>query len=378
MREQDIGGIISEWLLRRQKRPEEWVGRFAWEKYAESHSEEGADARNFRSVQNIRERETLFYERARAWERNGEAFEKFAGNFQDIPETEPWQSAQMLDNVIAELEMEPEEQYRYLANVKMLLYYRAVRMLDEETGEILKASLEANYEKEWEDARNGIKENELQRMFAETVSLMKYAGIAYDDETRKVLADIGVGRDAEFGGEPAGEMKSDLCFLADFFVSEMVLADAEGQFTEEEQRLIAEQVIPVCVSSASMIREGGDAGHIMKLAQAYLGHIMEGKNGKALAGLAVIFVAARVVYFLIKLAIAGVLIKISLDGLWKYCKNRLGLDREEANQFADFLLAWQRQAGRKAEAEWEIPEEKLWEEAGVEEAGETEDEGEME
>lgn len=348
MAEQDIGSMISEWLLQRQENHEGRVEDFVWEKYMESHPEASSESS---------EKKTLFYERAKAWERNGQAFEKFAGKFQDVPETEPWQSTEMLDNVIAEFEMGPEEQYRYLANVKMLIYYRVIGLLDGETGERLKEILERNYEMEWENARNGIGENDLQKMFTETVSLMKYAGIAYSDETRKILAEVSIGRDAGFGGEVAGEMKRDLHFLTSFLVSEMALPDMEGAFTEEQQKLIAEQVVPVCVSSASMIQEGGDAGHVMKLVQAYLGRLFHNKNGKLLAELAVVFVAAKVVYFLIKLAVAGVVIKAGLGSLWKYCKNRLGLDTDEVNEFSEFFTEWQRNAGGNAEPEWDLPEE---------------------
>ncbi len=349
MEGQEIGSVISEWMLQKQKDANRQVRDFAYGKYREAHPAQDGEARR---------QEELFARRADAWARNGQAFEEFAGSFQEIPAAEPWQGAQMLDNVIVELEMDREEQYRFLANVKMLIYDRATQLLDERAGGELRDVLEQNYEKEWEAAQKGIGENELQAMFAETVSLMGYAGIGYTDETRAILAKTGAGREARFASV-AGEMKKDLQFLASFLVTEMALRKSDGQFTPKEEEIIARQMAPVCVSCVSMAEEGGDVGLIMKKAQLYFGRLLakeEGnlRAGKLFAELAVVFVAAKAVFFLLKLAVAGVTIKIGMDSLWAYCREKLALDTEEINGFARILqgFAGKKQKQGKHGREW--------------------------
>lgn len=316
MWEKDLGIVFNDWLVLRKDMPCYSIEDFVLEKYLEIHQEEPGGTQ---------EKEAAFRKRAKAWKTNGQKFEKFAKGYPDTPQLEQWQAAEMLDNVITEIAMGRAEKYCYLSNVKLLCCYRLVRLLDRESKEKFKALIEEQYDREWEQAKCGVTESEIQDMFAETVSMMQYAGIDYNDETRRILADIGVGRSVEFEDGSLGEAEQDICFLADFLVSEMVLSDTDEKYTEEEREEMAEQVVPVCVSSAFMIQNGSNPNHIMKLAQGYLGKLFSKKNLKLLAKICAVMVAAKVLVSLIKLALVGTIVHIGLVSLWNCCKVSLNL-----------------------------------------------------
>lgn len=328
MDERNLGNLFSDWL--RERRHEGSVENFALKKYLEFHKDDSEE---------ISAKTECFQRRTAAWKDNMQGFESFAKGYSVSSKSKQGQTAEMLDNVIAVYRMEQTEQYRFLSNVKMMVYYRLSKLLDDESGKQLKDVTEREYEAEWEKAENGITDNELQDMFAETVSLMRYAGIAYNDETRKVLADIGVGRDAEFKEGFPEEAEWDMRFLTNFLLSEMIALDSEEKYTKEEQEIITEQVVPVCVSSAAMVQKGADANRVMKLAKSYLGQLLSNKNLKILGISVTIFAAAKVLFFLCGLALMGTVTSIGINHLWMLCKEKLGVDVHENNSFFPAFLA---------------------------------------
>lgn len=320
MEDKNIGSIFQEWLIFRKEEPAVSVKEFVCKKYMEFHRDDPDDRE---------ERENTFRRLAGEWEKNGREFEKYAERYSDSPELELWQGTEMLENVMIELEFDSTQRYHYILNVRQLCYDKLLRLMDKEAGGRLRIILEQTYEEEWEKAESGITDGEFQELFSETVSLMRYVGLAYDDETRKVLAEIGVGWRTEFQDGPMKAVEKDACFLMNFLISEMVVSEMGAEYTKEEQKIMTEQVIPVCVSSASMVQAGADPDHAMKLAYSYLGGIFTGKNLKLLAKVAAVLIAAKVLFFFLKLVILGSAAQIGLRHLWNECRKTQDLDKKE-------------------------------------------------
>lgn len=363
MEEKEIGAVLNEWLVYRREHPKARAEEFALHKYLEFHREEGGDEV---------EQSAIFYRRAAAWRQREREFTAFAGTAVLSEPLEPWQGAEMLDNVISELGMDDAEQYRYLLNVKLLSCYRFLRFIDGDSGERLKRMFDREYEAKWARADGPLTDGELQELFADAVSVMRYAGAGYDDETRRILAEIGVGRPAEFSGAARGEVDRDIRFLTNFLVSEMVLGDGTLGLTKEEEDLLAEDVIPVCVSSAAMIGEGADAGTLMRQAQAYLGRILSNKNARLLALAAAIFAAAKVVTILLELAVVCGVAAVGLHSLWNYCREKQEIDLPEKEGFLRlFFPGTQEEAAQKerqGEEAWNFTDEEWDDETEFEDA----------
>lgn len=329
MEEKEIGAILNEWLLYKREHPKARAEDFALQKYVEFHREEKKD---------LVDHQAVFYRRAAAWRRSEQQYAAFVGAAVVSEPLEPWQGAEMLDNVISELEMDSAEQYRYLLNVKLLSCYHFLRFVDGDSGERLKQMFDREYETRWARADADVSDGEMQELFADVVSLMRYAGAGYDDETRRILAEIGVGRPAEFTSPSRGEIDRDIRFLTNFLLSEMIFCDREEPFTKEEQELLWEQVIPVCVSAAAMIREGEDAGSVTRQMQAYLGRIFSKKNTKVLAAVAAVFAAAKVLTVLLEPAIVCTVAVVGLHSLWKHCKEKQDIGLPEKEDFLRFFF----------------------------------------
>lgn len=336
MEDKNIGTVFQEWLLCRKEEPEVSIKEFVLKKYMEFHKDGSGE-----------HQEQAFRRMAREWEKNEREFEKYVKRYPDAPELEPWQATEMLENVIIELGLGTAERYHYVLNVRQLSYDKLLRLMDGESGEKLRTILEQEYEEEWEKAEGEITDGEFQELFSETVSLMRYIGLAYDDETREVLAEIGVGRQAEFKDGSMGAVEKDARFLLNFLISEMVASEAGEEYTEEEQNVMMEQVIPVCVSSVSMVQEGERPDHAMKLAYSYLGGILTGKNLRLLAKVTAVLMAAKVLFFLFKLAVLGKAVQIGLNNLWNYCGKTLHLNKEENFLKSFFEKKWLRNSREK-------------------------------
>ncbi len=331
MEKRNAGKILQEWFCYKKDRPQSTVEDFSLEKYLEFHKHEPGDRQ---------EKTEMFRKHAQAWRDTEARFQAYAGEYKDLPELETWQGAEMLENVILELGMDEAERYRYLLNVGMMIGAEFIKRFSQVQADRLTVLMEQKYQEEWEKAEEGVTEGEFQNRFSETVALMKYAGIAYNDENRKILAEIGVGWQTEFQNVSTDAVEKDICFLMDFLVSEMVLSDWDGNGTAQEQQLIADQAVPVCVSSVSMVQTGDEPGHVMKLAYSYLGKVFTKKNAKLLIQISAVIMAAKAVWFLIKLAIAGKVIEIGLSGLWEHCREKLDLDMpdESGNLLLDKFL----------------------------------------
>lgn len=319
MEEMNAGTILYEWLCCKKNAPEDTIQDFLLRKYLEIHNEDG---------QNIQQKTKDFQKRMDTWEEVSQQFGSYAGAYRNYTELESWQGAQMLENVILELEMDETERYRYLLNVEMMIGAEICRLLEESAGEGLKSLLEHKYEEAWDKAQDGVTEAEFQKRFSETVSLMQYAGIAYDDENRRILAEIGAGWQTGFERLRAGDAERDICFLMDFLVSEMI-ASEDGMYTKEEQELITDQAVPVCVSSVSMIRAGSDPHHMKKMAYSYLGKIFTEKNTRIFFCVAAVFAAVKALFLLAELVIAGTVLKIGVSALWDKCRGYLDADLPE-------------------------------------------------
>lgn len=325
--EEKIGTMINDWLAEKSSRPDASIQDFTLKKYLEIHQSDLED--------NLI-KEEAFKKRIAAQKENREKFERFKKNHFNVSVLERWQAIEMLDNVMNELDMDWAERFRYLASVKLMVYDRIVKLFSRSEGEESTKCLEERYEQEWKKAEEGVTEKELEKIFEEAIFAMQYAGISYDDETREVLAGIGVGKREKFQGSIRGEAGQDICFLTDFFLSEMVLSDTD--ITEQEKNIIVEQVVPVSVSSIAMIQKGEDENSVMKVSLSYLGRIFSEKHFKLFSKITVLFLAAKAVLALFHIIVAGGVVGIGIYSLWNYCKSKLNLNNTEGKELLGYLI----------------------------------------
>ena len=257
MNDIEISDLIKEWITHKINNPKYKIEEFILDKYIDIKKS---------STDNIEELKKSFLKRIDIWKENSYDFEEFVGKQNLYISASQEQSSEMLDNVINELDMDIKEQYHYMSNIKMLIYSSMVEKLDDSLKSEISNILEENYNNEWEMADEGVSEKELQDMFSETAYLLSYIGVDYSSQTRKILAEIGVGHSAYFENEISGEYRNDICILTNFIVSEMVLNDEKFECTEYEKRDIVEKVIPVCVSSMSMAENETDDNNYIKIA----------------------------------------------------------------------------------------------------------------
>ncbi len=358
MEEINAGKIMQEWLDDKKARPSHAVEDFLFEKYRKLHVQNTADMHEKQKL------EAVFQRRMDAWKAAQEQFGAYAGECRSLIQLESWQGTQMLENVILEFHMDETERYRYLLNVEMMIGAQISRLLDEASASSLKALLEQKYEEEWDRAQDGVTESEFQKRFDETVSLMQYAGIGYDDENRRILAEIGAGWQTEFGRINAQAAERDFCFLMDFIVSELMQLYLQETYSEEEQELMVQQAVPVCVSSVSMLRSGSSPEHVRKMAYSYLGRIFTEKNAKLLFGVAAVFVAAKALFFLLEIVIAGKVLEIGLSTLWERCCKNMELDMPEGfwNQLLEKITGKTPQGGVRpcGDRDWEEDDAGEW------------------
>ncbi len=319
----ELGSLFHEWLTIKGYNQEISIEEFTFQKYLEFHKNDSID---------IDKQRKLFFDRVKAWNTSKAEFESYVTKEEQIhPILEPlqlWQATEMLNNVIEELDMEIEEQYRYLANVKLLIGYRLSQLFDNETSKEMLSLLESNYEREWKKANDTIADYELQDLFSETVAIMQYAGISYDDETREILAKIGFNYDVEFSITLHEKIEDDILFFTNFLLSEMVLKEEFDSFNEDEKKILAEQVIPVCVSSIKMVENGNNAQHIEQLAMTYIGKILQKENLKLLKVAVILLFASKIITTLLKASFIGVAIGITLKVVWNCVKEPLNLEEK--------------------------------------------------
>ncbi len=328
----ELGILFHEWLTIKGHNQEMSIEEFAFQKYLEFHKNDSI---------NMDEQRKLFFDRVKVWNTSKAEFEAYVTKAEQIhPTLEPlqlWQATEMLNTVIEELDMEIEEQYRYLANVKLLIGYRLFELFDNKTSKEMLSLLESNYENEWKKSNDTIADYELQDLFSETVAIMQYAGISYDDETREILAKIGFNYDVEFSVHVNEKIEDDIAFFTNFLLSEIVLNEEFDSFNEEEKRILVEQVVPVCVSSIKMVENGNNAQHIEQLAMSYIGKILQKKNLKILKLAVILLLASKIITTLLKASFIGLVVGVTLKVIWNYVKEPLNLEEKLDVDFIKFI-----------------------------------------
>lgn len=312
MNDIEISGLIKEWITHKINNPKYKIEEFILDKYIYIKKS---------STDNIEELKKSFLKRIDIWKENSYDFEEFVGKQNLYISASQEQSSEMLDNVINELDMDIKEQYHYMSNIKMLIYSSMVEKLDDSLKSEISNILEENYNNEWEMADEGVSEKELQDMFSETSYLLSYIGVDYSSQTRKILAEIGVGHSAYFENKISGEYRNDICILTNFIVSEMVLNDEKFECTEYEKRDIVEKVIPVCVSSMSMAENETDDNNYIKIAITYLSNIFSNRRINFLVKAMLVLVSVKIFINIIKLIILGQVICLTIGNIWRSCNS---------------------------------------------------------
>lgn len=341
MREESVQELLRAWREANSSTEE-----FLEEMYLSLHQEGSETTKEKREV--IRRRIAL-------WRGNIRKMDANAARYPEEPELKTWQASEMLDNVIRELEMTLAEEYQYLLNVKLLCSFRLHTHLPSAEAEAAQGELEAEYDKEWDRAVYA-SESERTELYARTVQMMQHAGITYEDDTRRILAEIGAGRQVQFP-ESTKEEREAICLLTSFLASEIVLAEAkkEENLSSEDQALLVEHAVPLYTAAAALTQEGRDPGSMERLAQTELGMAAAGKSLSLLLTAAVAYTAVQTVFLAVKLAIAGAAVALGLKalrGIWKavYAEKRSVVSRE-------LLLPPQRRALQGGGAEDDI----IWE-----------------
>ena len=305
MHEKSVQELLQAW-----QETDTSIDKFLEEKYLEFHKGEPGT---------LEEKQTVIRHRIVSWRRNIQKMETDAALYLEKPDLREWQASEMLDNVMQELGMTSAEEYRYLLNVRLLCSFRLYSHLDPVEAAEARTALEAEYDTEWERAEcaSELKRSEL---YGKTVRMMQHVGITYEDDTRRILADIGAGRQAQFP-EASGEDREVLCLLTSFLASEMVLSEegAKEKLSSKEQTLLAEQAVPLYAAAAALTPEGRDPGTLEKLAQTTLGASVPGRCLSLLLVGAAAYTAVQAVFLAVELAAAGAVVTLSLKalrGIW--------------------------------------------------------------
>jgi len=310
MKDINISAIQQEWLARKAASPSSSMEDYLLDAYLDVHRDDpGTEA----------EKKEVFRRRLSQWKRRDQAYQTASGSCPDDPVLEEWQAGEMLNNVIEELEMEPQEEFRYLLNVKFLSACQVTAGAGEDS---LRAKLEREYNERWDASVRGVSEEDVQELYGEVVGLMRYTGLGYDDDTRRLLASIGAGKEAAFPAARSAMEEADQRLMADFFVSEMVLSDPDSPITPEEREVLACEAAPVCVAAAAEARRNRVPARSERLAQSFLAAVCTKKNAKILATAALVLVAAKAAVLALEVAAAGAAASVGLKALWQSCKEQ--------------------------------------------------------
>lgn len=328
MTERDIGTFFSGWLKARRKdencTPEEYVTAdylrmHPQENAAEEELENGQS--NQEAVNNAKElQKREIQDRIECWKASEAAFLEDIADVKMHSQLESWQAYEMLQNVILELDLNVKEEYEFLANVKKMLYDTLLPVLGKHYTEEIREEVEASYQSEWERAQSGVDSIDAQKLFAQTASLMQYVGVTYEEETQIILSEIAMGKEILFKREQ-GKADWDVRLFTNYLVSEMVLSDEQGQYTDEEKQIMVEQVLPVYTVALS--EHGNEDAHTsqrMAQAQQYLFRLLPSGKFRLFAGLAVIIVAVHAVISLAMTAVVGIVVFGGLKSVWDLCK----------------------------------------------------------
>mgnify|MGYP003303177313 CR=1 FL=1 len=319
MTELDIHDLQIKWLEKKLSDPEASITEFLRDKYLWYHCEE--EGREEEKSQN-------FYSLLEQWELTDEKYQTILREYPDDLQLEQWQAAQMLDGVIDAFDMSLDEQYHYLLNVRLLCSYQLMgNNLSDYTA--LRKTVEQAYEKRWICDKNHITDYEIQELFSETVEIMRYTGLCYNDDTRYVLAQIGAGRNVDFSDISSISAQKDLQLIACFVVSEMVLGDESEQYSEEERKLLLNEVVPVCVSSVVGGADSENPVRTERLALSILAEKVSTKFPSILLTSATVLLAAKVTWSLLSICVSGITFAIGAGSVWNMCKNFRGLQEQD-------------------------------------------------
>ena len=310
MEDREIGLFWREWFLEKQKdsqaSPEDYLIRT----YLEWHEKDPLGEA---------EKRARIKERIQTWKETRDGFLRMIDRYPDTAGMEEWQAAQMLENVMQELQLDRADACRYLANVKKMIYDNLLFAVGEPAASALRPDFEKSYEEAWQNA-DLADESALSLLFSETVSLMRYAGLSFEEDTQRILAETALGREQTLSGGGSGQAGRDICLLTDFLVSEMVLSE-KGELSVKEQTALAKYAVPVYTAAVSCIDGGEKPGHILKQAQIYISRIFHGKGLSAAVCLAAVLLAVEIVWELLTLAAAGAVVGVGMLSLWKACRN---------------------------------------------------------
>lgn len=255
-----------------------------------------------------------------SWRRNIQKMDADAAEYPEELELKAWQASEMLDNVMRELEMTLAEEYRYQLNVQLLCSFRLYTHLPPAEAAAARKMLEAEYDAEWERAEYA-SESERTELYAKTVQIMQHAGITYEDDTRRILAEIGAGRQVQFP-ENSKEEREALYLLTSFLASEMLLEETKMKenLSSENQTFLVEHAVSLYTAAVGLAQEGRDPGSMERLAQTALGEVASGKCLSLLLMAAVAYATVQTVFWAVKLTIAGAAVALGLKALrsiWK-------------------------------------------------------------
>ena len=180
MEDREIGLFWREWFLEKQKdsqaSPEDYLIRT----YLEWHEKDPLGEA---------EKRARIKERIQTWKETRDGFLRMIDRYPDTAGMEEWQAAQMLENVMQELQLDRADACRYLANVKKMIYDNLLFAVGEPAASALRPDFEKSYEEAWQNA-DLADESALSLLFSETVSLMRYAGLSFEEDTQRILAEL--------------------------------------------------------------------------------------------------------------------------------------------------------------------------------------------
>lgn len=304
----EIAPLLQEWMKHKEEDASYSVKDFIIENYIE---------KQVAKSRSKEEAEREIDERLCAWEENMAGFERFVLNLPYSPELTEWQAAQMLNNVIEELDLDNEDAYRYLANVKKMIYDRMLLVLPKETASSCKENVKREYDAAWEKADGEVAKSEVDALFAETTFLMGYVGMHYEEETQSLLAQLALGQSQQEVGSLQGQAQSDLCFLVSYITMEVLEEDETHSLAEQQQFLNC--AVPVYTRAQAYINEGENATHIMKMAQSYIGKISIQHNILVPADSGLLGLTVKVVWKLV-VELLHWTVKVSVSLLSSLCE----------------------------------------------------------
>lgn len=292
----NIPDLAQEWIDRKIDNPSLTIEQFLMKHYLICHQNDSG---------NEQEKSQTFHKRFESWKQTRDTCHQKMVKINSIEE---WQASEMLSNVIQEYRMGPLEEYHYLLNVE-LLCLRALTGRSDKYAELIRQA-EQKYHDAWD--QQYISKFELQELYRRILHFMQYAGIRYNDETRLILAKIGIAQDVNFEDIIAPAAMNDLEMLANFVVSEMILQDKDEELTPEERDALAEEIVPLCVHST--------VSNMEESANGLLGAVCRPTNMSIFPLVGAVMLAAKVTIDLFALLGTGTIVAVGAGILWNLCK----------------------------------------------------------